>query len=417
MKSSNYHVMKNVVKTSILSILITTCILITTISKAQKITHYEGKVSIDSLKCINAAFNISYLNGDKNELDFYINKNADIKQFRFGNESVDYKVEEVVEDLKRISIKNIFPKKFVLNIVYTYPLDKIESKIFTYNPNWIELSLYTGWFPVNIDDKNYSYQLNFKVPENYDIIGNGVVRKKGLNTMITNSSNHFDIPVVLSGKFQRFSTRNNKIKFFSVQLPSEKIEEIQETSLEMYSFYESRFGKSATDNLIVTVNPFAHDMSYARRGFISLSLLDNYGLVDRKVLAHEIAHLWWQNAKTGVWEDWLNESFAEFSTLKWMEKTLSDEIFQKQLKKYEDAYKKPVKVSKTKTGDTDWHSVAYFKGPYMLYQLEKNIGEEKMLQFLKKVYKDKISTTEKLIELLKHYADEKSVKILENEIY
>lgn len=185
----------------------------------------------------------------------------------------------------------------------------------------------------------------------------------------------------------------------------------------MYNFYESRFGKSATDKLIVTVNSFAHDMSYARRGFISLSLLDNYGLVDRKVMVHEIAHLWWQNAKTGVWEDWLNESFAEFSTLKWMEKTLPDEMFHKQLKRYEEAYKKTVKISKTKTGDSDWYSIAYFKGPFMLYQLEKSIGEEKMLQFLKKVYKNKISTTEKLIALLKNYADDKSVKILENEIY
>lgn len=32
----------------------------------------------------------------------------------------------------------------------------------------------------------------------------------------------------------------------------------------------------------------------------------DYGLIDKKVLAHGIAHLWWQNAKSGVWEDWLN---------------------------------------------------------------------------------------------------------------
>ncbi|WP_236581875.1 hypothetical protein [Sphingobacterium spiritivorum] len=175
--------MKNLVKTSILSFLIVVHILILPISKAQKITHYEGTISIDSLKIINAAFNMDYQNADKNELDFYINKNADIKQLRFGNKSVDYKIDGVDEDLKKISIKNTFPEKFVLNIVYTYPLEKIESKIFAYNPEWIELSLYTGWFPVNIDDKNYSYKLQFKVPQNYEIIANGVLRKR-VNTLL-----------------------------------------------------------------------------------------------------------------------------------------------------------------------------------------------------------------------------------------
>lgn len=38
----------------------------------------------------------------------------------------------------------------------------------------------------------------------------------------------------------------------------------------------------------------------------------DYGLIDKKVLAHGIAHLWWQNAKSGVWEDWLNESIKIF---------------------------------------------------------------------------------------------------------
>ena len=409
--------MKNVLKTRLLFFLIVAGTLTGNIGMAQKISHYSGAISIDSLKIINATFNIDYLNGDKNEFHFYINKNADIKQLKSGNQIANYKVEEIVEDLKKITIKNTFPKKFVLNIVYSYPLDKIESKIFAYNPNWIELSLYTGWSPVNISDKNYSYHLNFQVPENYEIIGNGVVKKEGLNTIIVNNNNHFDMPIVVSNKFQRFSSGNNKMKFFGVQLSTEKIDQIREISLAMYNFYENRFGKSATDHLIVTINPFAHDMSYARRGFISLSLLDEFGPIDRKVLAHEIAHLWWQNAKTGVWEDWLNESFAEFSALKWMEKTLSNEMFQKQLKKYEDAHKKTIKISQTTTGDNNWHSVAYLKGPYILYKLEKNIGEEKMSEFLERVYKSKVETTEKLIELLKQYADEKSVKIFENEIY
>ncbi|MGE8429369.1 MAG: M1 family aminopeptidase [Sphingobacterium sp.] len=391
--------------------------LISNLVNGQKITHYEGSVYLDSLKTINASFKIKYLNTGTNDIQFYINKNSDIKSLNYGNQAIKYKILEVIEDLKKISIQNGFPSKFDLNISYSYPLDRIENKIFAYNPNWIELSLYTGWFPVNIEDKDYSYRLEFSVPKNYEIVGNGDIKEEGQNAIIVNNNNHFDIPLVLSNRFQRFKSYNNKIKFFSVQLSSEKIREIKESSSAMYNFYQSNYGNSLTQSLVVTVNPFEHDMSYARRGFISLSLLDGYGLIDKKVLAHEIAHLWWQNAKTGVWEDWLNESFAEYSTLKWLEKTFSPEIFAKQLRKYEEAYKKTTKISQTKTGDGNWHSVAYYKGPYILYQLEKNIGEEKMLKFMRMVHENKISTTEKLIDVLAGFADERALNQFRSEIY
>lgn len=393
------------------------CMLISNLVNGQKITHYEGSVYLDSLKIINAYFKIKYLNTGTNDIQFYINKNSEIRSLDYGNKAIKYEIIKVIEDLKKISIQNGFPSKFDLDISYSYPLDRIENKVFAYNPNWIELSLYTGWFPVNIEDKNYSYRLELSVPKNYEIIGNGDIKEESQNTIIVNNNNHFDIPLVLSNRFQRFKSYNNKIKFFSVQLSSEKIREIKESSSAMYNFYQSNYGNSLTESLVVTVNPFEHDMSYARRGFISLSLLDGYGLIDKKVLAHEIAHLWWQNAKTGVWEDWLNESFAEYSTLKWLEKTFSPEIFAKQLRKYEEAYKKTTKISQTKTGDSNWHSVAYYKGPYILYQLEKNIGEEKMLKFMRMVHENKISTTEKLINVLVGFADEKALNQFRSEIY
>ncbi|MGE8299670.1 MAG: M1 family aminopeptidase [Sphingobacterium paramultivorum] len=391
--------------------------LISNLVNGQKITHYEGSVYLDSLKIINASFKIKYLNTGTNDIQFYINKNSEIRSLDYGNKAIKYEILEVIEDLKKVSIQNGFPSKFDLYISYSYPLDRIENKVFAYNPNWIELSLYTGWFPVNIEDKNYSYRLEFSVPKNYEIIGNGDIKEESQNTIIVNNNNHFDIPLVLSNRFQRFKSYNTKIKFFSVQLSSEKIREIKESSSAMYNFYQSNYGNSLTESLVITVNPFEHDMSYARRGFISLSLLDGYGLIDKKVLAHEIAHLWWQNAKTGVWEDWLNESFAEYSTLKWLEKTFSPEIFAKQLRKYEEAYKKTTKISQTKTGDSNWHSVAYYKGPYILYQLEKNIGEEKMLKFMRMVHENKISTTEKLIDVLVGFADERALNQFRSEIY
>ena len=400
--------------------LILIIILLSNLIYAQEIRNYEGRIALDSLETLNADFRIEYCNSSsEKEFYFYLNKNAKINHLKINKNSINYKTENATDfmpDFKKIIIKNSFPKKFYLEINYSYPLDKIENPTFLYKPNWIELSLYTGWFPINFNDKNYSYKLDFEMPENYQIISSGSISRNKNKTIILNNENYKDIPVILSDKFQIFSAKNEKIKFYGTELSEKQITDIENTSTEIYNFFEATFGKSDSKNLIVTVNPFAHPMSYARKGFISLSLKNGFANSDKKILSHEIGHLWWKNAPFGTYEEWLNESFAEFSALKFMQQKLEEEEFKELLKKYETAYQKPIKISEISPNDDNWYSIAYLKYPYILYKLEEKIGPQKMNLFLSSIYENKISLTEDLIKLLRKYADENIVKELDNEI-
>lgn len=384
---------------------------------SQVVNNYNGHVRLDSLKILNATFKIDYVNNSNSDVCFYLNKDADIKKLTYKKRVIDFEVVEIEDGLKKICVKNIFPEKFMLDISYSYNLEEIDSHLFPYNSEWLELNLYTAWFPVNFDNYNYSFQVSFELPNTVELIGNGSVKRDKRTIVLTNDDNHFDIPVVITKGFQRFNSINDEIEFYSLKLSENKIAEINQTSDNMYSFFQDNFGKVDSNKLRVIVNPFKRDISYARKGFISFSLLDDFGMLDKKILAHEIAHLWWLNAKAGTWEDWLNESFAEFSSLKWIEKSYSNDYFQKELKKYEKAYSSPIKMSETKTGDDNWYSIAYLKGSYILYKLEKKIGEEKMFDFLKSVNKAKVSSTIDLIEMLKNYADDQTIKDFENDLY
>ncbi|QIY84014.1 peptidase M1 [Epilithonimonas hominis] len=395
-------------------------ITLSTFAKAQEIKSYNGKISIDSLKILNADFKIHYSNSNESEFYFNLNKNAKIEKIEINKKSITYKTEndtDFMPDFKKIIIKNNFPKNFNLEIKYSYPLNKIEHPTFIYNPNWIELSLYTGWFPLNFNDKNYSYKLDFETPENYEIISSGNISKSKNKTIILNNENYKDIPVILSNKFQIFSAKNESIKFYGTELSKEQIKDIQNTSDNIYNFYEKNFGKSDSKNLIVAINPFAHPMSYARKGFISLSLKNGFSNSDKKTLAHEIGHLWWKNASFGTYEEWLNESFAEFSALKWMQQKLSPTEFDEFLRKYETAYQKPIKISQINPNDDSWYSIVYFKCPYILYKLERKIGNEKMIQFLKTTYESRISNTKDLLKTLRIYTDENTVNEFKSEIF
>lgn len=394
-------------------------IILSNFVKAQEIKHYNGKISIDSLKTLKADFIVNYSNSNESEFYFNLNKNAKIEKLEINNKSITYKTEndtDFLPDFKKIIIKNSFPKNFNLEIKYSYPLDKIENPTFLYNPNWIELSFYTGWFPLNFNDKNYSYKLIFETPESYQMLSPGNIKIKKKNTLIINKENYKDIPVILSDKFQFFTAKDEKIKFSAIDLSGEQIKDIKDSSENIYDFFEDFFGKSDSKNLIVAVNPFAHPMSYARKGFISLSLKNGFANSDKKTLAHEIGHLWWKNASFGTYEEWLNESFAEFSAMKWMQQKLSRTDFEEFLKKYEVAYQKPIKISHINPNDDSWYSIVYFKCPYILYKLEQKIGNEKMIQFLKTTYEKKISNTDNLLKILRLYADESIVQEFEKEI-
>jgi hypothetical protein len=404
-----------------IKIFLLSLILSSAFAKAQKIIAYQGKISFDSLKILNAAFDIKYHNDTSKEIQFYINKNAVINSLKIDNKNILYETEflkNFMPDLKKITIHTLFPQTFNLEISYSYNLTKIENPTFIYNPHWIELSFYTGWFPVNLNDRNYSYTLDFEVPENYKIISPGKIDKHKNHVTITNENNATDIPVVLSDEFQIFHTENNKVQFYGINLQPKTIEDAKNTSENIFTLYEKRFGVCNSGNLIVAINSLNHIMSYSRKGFISLSFKDEFADKAKRTLAHEIGHLWWENAPFGTWQDWLNESFAEYSSLIWAEKNMAEKDFDLLLKKYENNYEKqPLKISQVKNQeDPNWFSVIYVKGAYMLYKLNKDIGDEKMDIFLRKTNQMKTSNTKDLLELLKTETDEKTVESFAKDI-
>lgn len=394
--------------------------LISTTNQAQNIRHYDGNVTLVDKGAIHANFKLQYENSNNPTFHLYLNKNASVKYIKINNIRVAYSIEEATNmmvDLKKIVITNNFPKKFSLEIEYAYPLRLIENPTFKYDPNWIELNLYTGWYPFTLQDENYSYHVRISHPKTYQAISSGVVKTNGSTTLLKNEDNYKDIPVVLSDDFQLFTPRDPHIQFYSIALTDVQIQDIKENSDSIHSFFDTLFTKSDSRNLIIAVNPFAHPMSYSRKGFISLSLKNGFSDNDKRILAHEIGHLWWKNAPFGTYEEWLNESFAEYSALKWLEQKLSKSEFDTLLTKYENAYKNPLKISAINPSSTDWYSIAYFKYPYVLYKLEQKIGTKKMADFLKQTYRNKISNTQNLLQLLSRYADETTITEFRGEIY
>jgi hypothetical protein len=372
---------------------------------SQEILKYDGKIEINSLDTVKANFQIHFSNENESDsLHLFINKNSTIKSILLNDSPIEYSLENVENDLpdiKKIIIQKKFPKTFSLEIAYEYPLKLIENKTFQYNPKWIELNNFTGWFPFNRENTSFRYNLDFQIPENYKLISPGNITTKKNHWFIANKNSNDDIPVVISDEFDIFQSDNKEILFYTVNLTSAQKKAILEDGNDIINFYHQKFGNSNQNNLVITINPFSHPWSYTRKGFISLSLKDNYKTSDRLRLAHEIAHLWWSNNKAyGNGNDWLDEGFAEYSSLIWYKKYATKKEFDTLLQKYRKAYSLDLKITEVRPRDNKFVEVTYFKGAYLLYNLNQTIGNKKMMIILQKVNKNKINETSQFLKIL-----------------
>lgn len=114
----------------------------------------------------------------------------------------------------------------------------------------------------------------------------------------------------------------------------------------------------------------------------------------------ESLSIWW--LKAGQQHAWLNETFAEYSAMLFLRKERGVEAF---LKLLEDKRKNSLNLppvygfDRTKNRQAT-PGVFYRKGVVKLSELEKELGEQKFMEFLRQVAKAKVSETDTLIEIL-----------------
>lgn len=131
-------------------------------------------------------------------------------------------------------------------------------------------------------------------------------------------------------------------------------------------------------------------------------------------VAHEIAHQYWGTGFTWGFEDqWLTESFAEYSAALLLKKSQGDAVYKRLLSHWRGDAKvansvAPIVLSNRLVNPNDAYDNNYFhlmygKGPAVLAELHKQLGDEAFLTFLKSFMKSlngKAATTKDVEGLL-----------------
>lgn len=113
------------------------------------------------------------------------------------------------------------------------------------------------------------------------------------------------------------------------------------------------------------------------------------------VNAHELAHEWCSGADVGSWEDWLNETTAEWSMLLYCLDRNKTEIFEAMTAEH---LAKAPEFPPIKAADGSRPEGVHTKGTAVFYELYKAFGKETIKSVIRIFVDLDVKTTEKLLE-------------------
>lgn len=252
---------------------------------------------------------------------------------------------------------------------------------------------------------NYDVKLTY--PSKYLLCSTGEIQNfrnenKTTATISARAVRDFAMCLSDSSKIESSVSGKTTINFMSYA-HDDDIEKNLEISKKAMIFFSETFGDYPYSTLSIVKTPFVYGgMEYPNIVYISDSIEDE--LEKLKVIVHEIAHQWWYGivGNDEINEAWLDESLAEYSTALFFEKHPEygigyDDFVQTAVSSYElyvDVIKTirgevntkmDLRVSEYQN-DYEYSYMVYVKGVIMFDSLKSAVGEQKLIQGLRKYY-------------------------------
>lgn len=385
--------------------------------------HYNIELSIDpqtqQIK-VNGSLELDLSHVTADTLTFYLDRAMQITSFK-----IDGIGDAVIDTSQSDNVFMPKARKIFMDISSFSQKEKISTITFSYSgqvselpemyanrigAQWTEMGLYYPWFPFSFDQlRLFTFDLSVEAPAQYEVFGIGTLEKTNGFTRISSSMPISDIVVCLSEEVKTHTSEigENRIQIFYQSFDQTMVQDIAVSITMMMEQYNVWFGNKNSDISLIE-SPRRMGGGYARTGGVVLSDLDKekyYSNIIKyeKYFAHEFGHLWWYKAGVSTWEDWINESFAEYSALMFIRTKHGQEVFDNIIKRMKETIVDTPPIWDFDRMGEDFRlvqKVLYNKGPVLLYELEQIIGQKAFAEFCNELIVNDIITTSGLLKLL-----------------
>jgi hypothetical protein len=273
----------------------------------------------------------------------------------------------------------------------------------TVRDDFVELGLDDFWYPVDphVGETDFRYDLEVTVePAGYQLVTNGVVHGRHITSRIPD----MDIDLVLGRNLD--TVRAGQLAIVTKNVPPAVPRKLLADMHRVLDFYNSTFGAGDPEHSVTGVfRPYPTregQGGYFRKGYFVLPMLTDADAALPNI-AHELAHHWWIHASQQ--NAWLNESFAEYSSMMAMRRVRGqayfDRVIEEKRKRAAAAAPLPPIYGFDRTKNRRITPVMlYVKGPLALGALEREIGEAKFLRLLRRMAQERVTDTDRLVALI-----------------
>ena len=287
--------------------------------------------------------------------------------------------------------------------------------------DWVEMGLYFPWYP-SIGG-SFTYNLAVDIPSEYKAFALGERSTNG-ELQIFQSNTPVNDLVVCAAK--NLSVKNSVLlgRNFSIanaSLNNTTVNAIQSDIGSFYRLLNHWYGDIKHDNMALVISKRSKGGGYSRKGGLFLGGLSDASYSNLRTdynqyIAHEIAHFWWQGAKANSWEDWLNESFAEYSALKIIRELDGENEFNLRIASKEKESLNTPPIWGLARNDSQAQEVLYAKGAVLLHELENKIGKSQFVNLCRQRISMQINTTQGFLTLVEANEGEAVARWLEQSL-
>jgi hypothetical protein len=308
-----------------------------------------------------------------------------------------------------------------LTFTYSGTLDKRTS-----TAQVMEFSGYSNWLPFRPEQEYgvLAYTLDVRVPPTYQVRSTMPARRKHGHWIFRGATSAIEFTAFVAPHFQEITSP--KAPFITVIKAGPPLRGRDTLLLHraeaIIAFYNRSLGTQDPIKRFTVFLPGTNRNAFGLLDNATVITYPEFQVTEREdllILAHEISHKWWGYGSVHNESEWLNEAFAVYSSLLYLQASGDTTGYQAEFaKRVQSATNAPAIIgfTRSKADYPTFRRVIYDKGTVILAALHTRVGTEKFYAILAKTAAEKISTTAGFLEVVSQVSTPDTRLWLANEL-
>lgn len=178
------------------------------------------------------------------------------------------------------------------------------------------------------------------LPVGWIVVTSGSVERDAETFVLASTVPLIDIPFAASPSLKY--TESGRARVYYAATPPPIVPQVLRTTASCSAYLNARYGaKDSLPELRMVLAPRGGP-GYARKNYIVITTLSDTASVPlQRFICHELAHYWSSGAIASGPENWLNESFAEFASARYVREVNGDAAYATIVERWQQAAADP----------------------------------------------------------------------------